>query len=378
LRIILDLKFQTAIFKSPIVKQKSKIVFMDGIIIIDKPAGLTSHDVVARVRRILRMKRVGHTGTLDPFATGVLVVLLGRATRLAQFLSGALKEYEAVVRFGYATDTGDVTGTPKEQVSSPKFQVPSSKSQVPSLKSQVSSSESQAPSPESQVLGSGADVKPGTWDEIESALASLRGEREQVPPMYSAKKVRGEKLYELARRGEEIERKAARVTIHELEIIALDEDEPLRYREDGTCDLKLRVVCSAGTYIRVLAEEIGERLGTHAHLAALRRTRAGSFKISSAVTLDQLEERSTNDDWDGFLISPGAALSELPSLHLTSEEARSARHGVGVRVSPAASALWREGEQVRMLSEGAGLIAVGVYDAGLQTVRPRVVIQTEE
>jgi tRNA pseudouridine55 synthase len=353
MRTILDLEFQTAIFKSPIVNQKSKIEFMDGIIIIDKPAGLTSHDVVARVRRTLRMKRVGHTGTLDPFATGVLVVLLGRATRLAQFLSGALKEYESVVRFGYATDTGDLTGTRREgEVQSPKSKVQS---------------------PGSGVEGS----ELGTLDEIEAALASLRGEIEQVPPMYSAKKVRGEKLYEFARRGEEIERRAARVTIHGLEIIARHEGPP-RYREDGTCDLKIRVVCSAGTYIRVLAEEIGERLGTHAHLAALRRTRAGSFKISSAVTLDQLEERTLKGDRTSFLISPAAALPELPSLHLTGEEARRARHGVGVQVGPAASALWGEGEHVRMLSEGAGLIAVGVYDAGLQTLRPRVVVETEE
>jgi tRNA pseudouridine55 synthase len=167
MRTILDLEFQTAIFKSPIASQKSKIAFMDGIIIIDKPAGLTSHDVVARVRRTLRMKRVGHTGTLDPFATGVLVVLLGRATRLAQFLSGALKEYESVVRFGYATDTGDLTGTRREgEVQSPKSKVQS---------------------PGSGVEGS----ELGTLDEIEAALASLRGEIEQVPPMYSAKKVRG-------------------------------------------------------------------------------------------------------------------------------------------------------------------------------------------
>ncbi|HEV7860593.1 MAG TPA: tRNA pseudouridine(55) synthase TruB [Pyrinomonadaceae bacterium] len=358
MRAILDLKFQNAIFKSPSAGQKSKIVFVDGIIIIDKPAGLTSHDVVARVRRILRMKRVGHTGTLDPFATGVLVVLLGRATRLAQFLSGALKEYEAVVHFGYATDTGDVTGKAKD-VQGPRSEVPSSGQLTERFGPWT------------------LDLGPWTLDEIEAALASLRGEIEQVPPMYSAKKVGGEKLYELARRGELIERKAARVTIHELEIIA-HEGATLSYQEDGTCDLNLRVVCSAGTYIRVLAEEIGERLGTRAHLAALRRTRAGSFKIASAVTLDQLEERSLNGEWASFLISPAMALPELPSLHLTGEEARCARHGVGVRVGRAASASWREGEQVRMLSEGAALIAVGVYDTGLQTLRPRIVIQTEE
>ena len=145
---------------------------VDGVIIIDKPAGWTSHDVVARVRRILGERRVGHTGTLDPFATGVLVVLVGRATRLAQFVSGAEKEYEAVIRFGYATDTGDATGERRARASA-----------------------------------GGVDAEEGlmVWGdaEIERALSGLRGRIEQVPPMYSAKKVKGRKLYEMARRGEE-------------------------------------------------------------------------------------------------------------------------------------------------------------------------------
>jgi tRNA pseudouridine55 synthase len=317
---------------------------MDGIIIIDKPAGLTSHDVVARARRILRTKRVGHTGTLDPFATGVLVVLLGRATRLAQFLSGAEKEYEAVVRLGYATDTGDATGTRREE-------------KVQNTNSEISHRTS------------------WTIDEIEAALAALRGEIEQVPPMYSAKKVGGQKLYELARRGEEIERKAARVTIHKLELMDQDaEGAPLIYSEAGTCDLRLNVACSAGTYVRVLAEEIGARLGTPAHLSALRRTRAGSFTIASAVTLDQLELMDPLVERAGFLISTEAALPELPALHLTSEEARRALNGVGVRVSAETSAEWQEGERVRMLSGEAGLIAIGVYDAVERSLRPRVVI----
>src|SRR5215204_3741546 len=152
---------------------------MDGILIIDKPAGRTSHDVVARARRLLREKRVGHTGTLDPFATGVLVLLVGRATRLAQFLSGAEKEYEATVRLGFATDTGDLTGERR---------------------------------------GEATELAEARGRErIEPALRSLRGEIEQVPPMYSAKKVGGRKLYELARRGEEVERESVRVTIRELE-----------------------------------------------------------------------------------------------------------------------------------------------------------------
>src|SRR4051812_38277367 len=147
---------------------------MDGILIIDKPEGWTSHDVVARVRRVLREKRVGHTGTLDPFATGVLVLLVGRATRLAQFLAGAEKEYVATMRFGYSTDTGDLTGVMR--------------------------------------AGEGTvDCSTLKLEDLEAAVAPLRGEFEQVPPMYSAKKVAGKKLYELARRGEEIERKAVPV-----------------------------------------------------------------------------------------------------------------------------------------------------------------------
>src|SRR5687767_14029384 len=159
---------------------------MDGALIIDKPAGLTSHDVVARVRRIIGERRVGHTGTLDPFATGVLVVLVGRATRLAQFLSGAAKEYLGVVRLGYSTDTGDLTGQPisKDREQPPHMGLP-------------------------------------TWSEseIEHAIQSFRGEIDQVPPMYSAKKRDGQRLYDLARRGETVERKSLRVRITEFEAL---------------------------------------------------------------------------------------------------------------------------------------------------------------
>src|ERR1700716_561044 len=226
---------------------------MDGVLIIDKPAGITSHDVVARVRKITGHRRVGHTGTLDPFATGVLVVLVGRATRLAQFLSGAEKEYEAVIRLGYATDTGDVTGTRLANFTT-----------------------------ETQRH---AEIH---RDEIESALASLRGEIEQTPPMFSAKKVAGRKLYELARRGEQVERQPVAVKISEFATIP-DGAVP-NENDDGTRDLKVRVVCSAGTYIRTLAEDFGKQLGVGAHVAELRRTRAGQFKIADALTLDRLNE----------------------------------------------------------------------------------------
>ncbi len=313
----------------------------DGILIIDKPAGLTSHDVVARVRRILKEKRVGHTGTLDPFATGVLVVLIGRATRLAQFLSGALKEYEAVIRFGFATGTGDVTGQAR---------------------------------PETRAQNNSVEFAQD-WDaaRIEEALAGLRGEIEQVPPMYSAKKVKGRKLYELARRGEEIERAAVRVTVHQFE--ALEHDGALlRHNSDGTCDLAARVLCSAGTYIRTLAESVGERLNVAAHLARLRRTRAGEFRLEQAHSLEELEELMKSGEITRALLSTRAALSGLVSVHLTDEAARQARHGAPVSLKEN----WHDGQLVQMCDGVGGLIAIGAYDAALQILRPRVVLTAEK
>jgi tRNA pseudouridine55 synthase len=319
---------------------------VDGVLIIDKPAGFTSHDVVARVRRILRERRVGHTGTLDPFATGVMVVLVGRATRVAQFLSGAVKEYEAIVRFGYATDTGDVTGA----------------------KVETSPAQNE----------DGARVLNLSEREIEAALASLRGEIEQVPPMYSAKKVQGRKLYELARRGVEIERAAVRVTIHELEAVRLD-GALMRHNEDQTCDMKVRVLCSAGTYIRTLAEAIGERLGVAAHLAALRRTRAGDFKIEEAMSLDELKSRAeAGGDVRDFLLPLDAALSGLPFVHLTADEARRALHGIALRLEAGTQSTWLAGEPVRMRDADGHLIAVGFYDAASRSLRPRVVLSPEK
>lgn len=311
---------------------------MNGLLIIDKPAEWTSHDVVARARRILREKRVGHTGTLDPFATGVLVLLVGRATRLAQFLSGAEKEYEATVRLGYATDTGDLTGAMRGEVAAC-----------------------------------------GAWnaDEIEEALKSLRGEIDQAPPMYSAKKIRGRKLYELARRGEEIERAAVRVAVRAFEITRDESGAYLRRNEDGTCDLRVRVVCSAGTYVRVLAESLGERLGVGAHLSALRRTRAGAFQIAQSVSLDQLNELAEAGRGAQLLIEMNAALPQLPAAHLTNDEARRVRHGAAV-LAPAASAVWADGASVRMLDTVGLLLAVGVYDAARGHVQPRVMLAGDE
>lgn len=309
----------------------------DGIIIIDKPAGWTSHDVVARVRRLFAERRVGHTGTLDPFATGVLVLLVGRATRLAQFLAGAEKEYEAIIRLGFATDTGDLTGAPRGEASGTH---------------------------DCAALDEAACA---------AALAALRGEIEQVPPMYSAKKVQGRKLYELARRGIEVERTAARVTVSEFEMRPDETGGWRRRNDDGTCDLSTRIVCSAGTYVRVLAESVGTALGTGAHLAALRRTRAGEFGIREAVTLDELKTKSDAGTAAAHLLSMDAALSPMAFVHLTTAEVRRLQHGSAVAID-APPADWRDGEHVRLRDEAGQLLAVAVYEQARGRLRPRVML----
>ena len=305
---------------------------MDGVLIIDKPSGITSHDVVARTRHILHERRVGHTGTLDPFATGLLVILLGKATRLAQFLSGLDKEYDAIIRLGYATDTGDRTGTP-----------------IP-----------------------GPPAKPAnfTEDEIEAALQSLRGDIDQVPPMYSAKKVDGRKLYELARRGETIERPSIHVRIYEFAAIRPG-GQLIKDNLDGTFDLHTRVSCSSGTYVRTLAEDFGKRLYVGAHLAELRRTRVGDFSIDQAITLDDLKIHFGEESIGAVLVPPGAALSQLPFVHLTPDDVSRANHGREVKV---ADSNWSDGENVRMCDGDNELVAVGRYDANTNSLHPRVVL----
>jgi tRNA pseudouridine55 synthase len=315
-----------------------------GLLIIDKPAGLTSHDVVDRVRRILHERRVGHTGTLDPFATGVLLVLVGRATRLAQFLSGAEKEYLAVVRFGYATDTGDFTGKATSELTKQATRISSPK-----------------------------------WSdrEIEAALESLRGEIDQLPPMYSAKKRDGRKLYELARRGQIVERKSVRVTVIEFEALRSG-GQFLKDNADGTADLAVRVVCSAGTYIRTLAEALGKRLGIGAHLAELRRTRAGPFSIASAVTLEQLKEQVDEESLATILVPPDAALKGMPFVDLTERDAQRVRQGVAISLSHHSGGVAAHGENVRMRDEAGTLLAIGCYDAVSKSMQPRVVLPPDE
>ena len=294
------------------------------------------------MRRILKEKRVGHTGTLDPFATGVLVVLVGRATRLAQFLNTSEKEYEGVIRFGYATDTGDATGAVR----------PETKTTTKSQKF----------------------AETWTAATIEEALATLRGNIEQVPPMYSAKKVKGRKLYELARKGEEIERHAVPVIISEFEVMQT-RDVLLKHNEDGTCDLAVRVVCSAGTYIRTLAESVGEKMGIAAHLAELRRTRAGDFHIRDARTLDELDELVKSEGDVGRALLPlSAALPNMRSIRLADDVAQRVRHGATVIVSDQ----FLDGESVQMNDTAGELIAIGVYDLAQQALRPRIVFGAVE
>jgi tRNA pseudouridine55 synthase len=321
---------------------------VDGIFIIDKPAGITSHDVVARVRRILKTKRVGHTGTLDPFATGVLVVLVGKATRLAQFIDKDEKEYEAVVRFGFATDTGDRTGVRRDA--------------------------------ETRGRGDAAI-------DVASVLEEFRGEIEQMPPMYSAKKVAGKRLYESARKGIEVAREPVKVTIHELELIdrkstvkdscpetpglglgTWDVGQGSRDMGLETWDLGLRIVSSAGTYIRTLAEDIGCRVGTGAHLAELRRTRAGQFGLDRSVTLDEL---AALEDPTASLIPMTEAVAHLPSIELSTERAEKTKSGLSTRIE---TAQFEDGQVIRMLDDKGSLLAVGVYEGMETSVRPKVVL----
>lgn len=293
---------------------------LDGILIVDKPADWTSHDVVAKVRKICQTKRVGHTGTLDPFATGVLVICLNRATRLVQFLTGEDKEYLATIRFGFATDTGDLTGTPLTEPTATDH------------------------------------LKPNL---IEEALKSFRGRIQQIPPMYSAKKIGGVKLYEMARRGEEIERQPIAVEIKELELIG---------QIPGDSLFTIRVVSSAGTYIRTLAEDIGKALGIGAHLQSLRRTRVGNCMLSQAVTLAQLAEISIAGKLPDVLTSMAKSLL-LPEVQINETEKGLVQHGRAVQ----RAGQWRSGEKLKLVNNDE-LIAIAEFNAATKILQPKVVI----
>lgn len=254
---------------------------MNGVLVVDKPKGPTSFDVVQLVRRALKVKKAGHTGTLDPMATGVLPVCLGDATRIVQVLTDGDKAYDATVKLGVTTDTLDAEGT---------------------------------------VTGT-RPVPELTRELLEGVLARFRGPLQQVPPMYSAVKKDGKRLYELARAGEEIEREARSVTVHALTLNDFASDE-----------LKLSVRCSKGFFVRTLAADVGEVLGCGAHLTALRRTQSGPFSLQGAVALQDVVERGA-EAVAGRLATVDASLAFLPEVTTTAAEAERVRHGGLVEVA---------------------------------------------
>lgn len=235
---------------------------MDGILVIRKEKGYTSHDVVARLRGILHMKKIGHTGTLDPEAEGVLPVALGKATRLVDMLTEKEKTYEAVMRLGVVTDTQDMTGTVLSET-------------------EVSVTEA----------------------EVETAIASFVGEQQQIPPMYSALKVNGKKLYELAREGKTVERKAR--TVHFYEITVLEMKLPI---------VRFRVTCSKGTYIRTLCHDMGQKLGCGGCMESLLRTKVGRFELEECMTLAQVEDAVKDGTIEGKILGIEDALKEFPRI----------------------------------------------------------------
>lgn len=245
---------------------------MNGVLVVDKPAEFTSFDVVAVVRKLSGQRKIGHTGTLDPNATGVLPLLLGSATKAQDIVPDHDKEYEAEFRLGLTTDTLDIWGQ---------------------VKSEADSSVSQS--------------------ETEEILKKYTGEIEQIPPMFSAVSVNGQRLYDLARKGVEVERKPRKVTIYELELLGFDEDN-----QSGT----LRVKCSRGTYIRTLIDDIGRELGVGAVMTALRRTVACGFKLSQAITLDEIKKLSQDGELESKLLSTESLFFCYPELYVTDAQAK--------------------------------------------------------
>jgi len=311
---------------------------MLGALIIDKPEGITSHDVVARVRRAAQTRRIGHAGTLDPFATGVLVCCIGPATRLVQFLVGLDKEYEATVRLGYATDTQDRTGT-----------------EISPLR----------PSSELSI------------EDLHRVLKEFTGAQLQTPPMFSAKKVGGERLYRAAREGRHVERKPVNINVYSIKLLE-NEAPPLTDNEDGTRDFRVRLRCSSGTYVRTIAHGIGEKLGVGAHLAKLRRTEVGHFTLASALTLDEAESKGI-DELNNALISPSDLLSHLPLVVLNDEDNRRVINGRAVTLPEPQSLEFRPATQhMRLCDRKGDLVAVGYVDRAAGLISPRVVLTAKD
>jgi len=278
---------------------------VDRVLVVDKPGGITSHDVVVRLRRSTRVRRMGHAGTLDPSATGVLIVLVGSATRLMQFIVEDDKEYSGSIVLGKATDTHDAEGE----------------------------------------ITSERPLRRIDEDEIRNVLRQFIGVQSQIPPMTSAVKRGGRPLYELARKGIVVEREPRVIEVHRFELIG--------YRPP---EVGFELSCSKGTYVRKLAHDVGERLGTGAHLGALRRTRVGRFTLGCAIELERLEALGPEIGDAG--LSMFEALSGWPSVRLDDEEADRIAFG-GAVVLPAERLAPRAGQHVRLTRDGKSLLAVG-------------------
>ena len=291
---------------------------ISGVLVVDKPVGMTSHDVVQVIRRGTNIRRAGHTGTLDPRASGVLVVLIGPAVRLSEYVSASDKRYQAVVRLGSTTDTYDGEG---------------------------------------QVIQT-SDINI-TEDQFEEALKDFIGEIEQVPPPYSAVKVKGRKAYEMAREGEEVDLQPRKIQVYNLELLEWDPPEAV-----------VDVYCSSGTYVRSLAHDLGEKLGSGAYLVGLRRTKSGRFSLRDAVPLRKLREAFEAGNWYQYLIPAAEALSDWPSIELTPDQVESVRHGHRITSEPV------EGKMARGISEQGELVALLEYNSEDDNWQPKKVFFT--
>jgi len=290
-------------------------IIMDGFLNINKEAGWTSHDVVARLRSVLKLQKIGHTGTLDPAATGVLPICLGKATKLARFLTETDKEYRAVMRLGETTDTQDATG---------------------------------------KVL-SRRPIGDVTEERVRDVFVLFRGAIRQVPPMYSAVKVDGQRLYKAARAGREVDRAPRTIVIHRLELL----------RMEGR-DVTMEVACSKGTYIRTLCADIGERLGPGAHLYRLERTRSGPFRIEAAVTLSDVEAAVKAGRFQERILPAGEVLKDFPSMSVTGQGARLLMHGapIGLQAVGRLPKEFKTGQPVLVYNASGDLIALAEALAG--------------
>jgi tRNA pseudouridine55 synthase len=291
---------------------------MNGLLVLDKPAGMTSHDVVAIVRRATGERSIGHLGTLDPMATGVLPLLLGKYTRLAQFFGHAEKSYEGTIRFGFATDSFDADGEPAS-------------SSLPLTH---------------------------TIDELRKLATKFHGSMQQVPPIFSAKKINGVPAHKLARAGKEVPVKPASIFIHSFTLTALDGD---------TASFEMTI--SAGGYVRSVAHELGELAGCGAHLSSLRRTRAGAFALAHAVTIDQLKDHAGDTAAiEALLPHPRSMLVEMPSVTVDDQAAGRLRNGMQVNLPEFSTA-----PLIKVFTSPTDLLAIARRIAGTLT-QPIVVI----